>query len=70
MPRITAAQHSSLGLRAIIDSSDDLTVVAEAENGAEAVELAAKRGAAAREPHLSRVATDVASIPDAQVAPQ
>ena len=36
----------------------------------EAVELAAKRGAAAREPHSSRVATDVASIPDAQVAPQ
>ena len=36
----------------------------------EAVELAAERGAAAREPHPSRVATDVASIPDAQVAPQ
>jgi len=29
------------GLRAIVDSSDDMTVVAEAENGAEAVELAA-----------------------------
>jgi DNA-binding NarL/FixJ family response regulator len=29
------------GLRAIIDSSDDMTVVAEAEDGAEAVELAA-----------------------------
>lgn len=28
------------GLRAIVDSSDDMTVVAEAENGAEAVELA------------------------------
>jgi DNA-binding NarL/FixJ family response regulator len=29
------------GLRAIVDSSHDMTVVAEAENGAEAVELAA-----------------------------
>lgn len=29
------------GLRAIVDSSDDMTVVAEAENGTEAVELAA-----------------------------
>lgn len=35
------------GLRAIVDSSDDMTVVAEAENGAEAVELAA-----AHEPDL------------------